>query len=79
MMNTFLVIIAMWLAPALLLGAFMLFSLRRDAAKRAQVPLSEYASNDEPAESAEGAHSHVPVSAALLEDVRVGAKLHAVP
>jgi hypothetical protein len=77
-MNTLLVIFAMWLAPAILLGAFMLFSLRRDAAKRAQVPLGEYASDKEPAERAEGAHSHVPVSAGLLEDVRVGAKLHAV-
>jgi hypothetical protein len=62
-MTAALILLALWLSPAILLGAFMLFSLKRDAAKRTSGPLSENPSQEEPAGSAEGTAGQIPASA----------------
>jgi hypothetical protein len=61
-MTTALILTALWLSPAILLGAFMLFSLSRDAAKRASGPLGKNPGQEEPTRSAEGAAGQIPAS-----------------
>jgi hypothetical protein len=75
-MITSLIVLALWLAPAILLGGMMLISLRRDALRRVPQASGEYAGNHEPANSAEYTDSQIPVANGLLRDVRVRAESH---